>query len=157
LKKAIENEIPILGICYGHQLLAYAAGGKVGNNPRGMEVGTVDVHLNENAKTDPLFKGLPDSIQVHVSHAQSILILPPNSRVLASNPMEPHHAFTMGDCVWGIQFHPEFDAEITRAYIQEHREKLMKDGHDPERLISMCIDTPYGSALLQRFVDIVFS
>src|SRR5512143_3057996 len=46
LVKAVEHEIPILGICYGHQLLAYALGGEVGDNPHGREFGTVEVHLD---------------------------------------------------------------------------------------------------------------
>jgi len=155
LRGSFEKQIPTLGICYGHQLLAYAAGGRVGNNPNGLEFGTVDVHLNEIAEKDPLFKDLPRTIQVHVSHTQSIFNLPPGTRTLASNSMETHHAFVLGDCVWGMQFHPEFDAEITRAYIGEHREAILQEGNNTDRLIETCVDTPHGSRLLQQFAAIV--
>ena len=54
LPEAAERQIPTLGICYGHQLLAYALGGKAGNNPQGPEFGTVDVHLTKKAQNDLL-------------------------------------------------------------------------------------------------------
>jgi GMP synthase (glutamine-hydrolysing) len=73
LAGAVERQIPILGICYGHQLLAYALGGKVGDNPNGHEYGTVEVRLNEHARQDPLLGGLPNPLKLHVSHTQSVL------------------------------------------------------------------------------------
>jgi GMP synthase (glutamine-hydrolysing) len=54
LRGAVERDIPTLGICYGHQLLAYALGGEVSDNPNGLEVGTVEVHLNGTARADRL-------------------------------------------------------------------------------------------------------
>ena len=49
LRRAVEADAPILGICYGHQLLAHALGGVVGDNPQGREVGTVEVALRPEA------------------------------------------------------------------------------------------------------------
>lgn len=69
LRDAVQTGVPILGICYGHQLLAYALGGEVGDNPNGREFGTVDIHLYANG--DPLLTGFGSPIQTHVSHTQS--------------------------------------------------------------------------------------
>ena len=55
----VERGIPTLGICYGHQLLAHALGGEVGDNPNGREFGTVTVELTAEAADDPLLGGLP--------------------------------------------------------------------------------------------------
>lgn len=155
LNKAADLRIPTLGICFGHQLLAHALGGTVGDNPNGREFGTVEVHLTDSAADDPLFCGLPTDIRVHVCHTQTVLSLPPAAQVLAFNDMDGCHAFVYGEHVWGIQFHPEFDADVTRAYIQEHRQELEAEGQDPDQLINTCIDTPFGGRLLRRFAGIV--
>ena len=155
VKHAVGTAVPILGICFGHQLIAHALGGVVGDNPNGREFGTVDVRLNYKAGRDPLFRGLPQTIRVHASHTQSVLTLPPGARVLASSAMDPHHAFVWEDRVWGVQFHPEFDAEITKAYIEAYRTDLQAGGNDVDTLLRSCEDTPYGTALLMRFSRIV--
>lgn len=153
LAGAVEK-VPILGICYGHQLLAYALGGKVGDNPNGHEYGTVEVHLNENAHQDSLLGGLLNPIQVHVSHTQSVTELPTQAKLLASSDRDPHQAFVVGECAWGVQFHPEFDAEVVRAYIHHTRPVLLAEKQDPDRLIGQSTDTPYGSEILKRFIQL---
>ncbi len=151
LRGAIERRIPALGICYGHQLLAYALGATVGPNPYGSEYGTTEVALNEEGARDPLFAGLPNPFPAHVGHKQSALTLPENARLLASSRMDPHQAFAIGDFAWGVQFHPEFDAEIGRTYIRREWQTLAREGQEPERLIEASRETPGAAEILRRF------
>jgi len=144
LASAVSHGAPILGICYGHQLLAHALGGDVNYNPRGQEMGTTEVTVLAEASTDPLLRGLPEAINVHVSHSQSVLRLPPGALRLAGNDWDRNQAFRVGDCAWGVQFHPEFDAEIMRAY-------AAKEGSSAEIRI---FDTPIGSQILGRFATL---
>ncbi len=155
LPGVVSAEVPLLGICYGHQLLAYATGGEVGTNPRGPEYGTVPIHLQERAHHDPLFLGLPSTILVQTSHEQSVLRLPPGSIGLAANVHDPHHAFLVGKCAWGVQFHPEFDARTVQAYIRDFADGLRHRGVDPVRLLERAVDTPHCESLLKRFACIV--
>ena len=60
LQAAVQRQTPVLGICYGHQLLAHALGGEVGHHPDGVEIGTVRVQRHAAAQTDPLLGELPD-------------------------------------------------------------------------------------------------
>lgn len=152
---AIERQIPILGICYGHQLLAYALGGKVGNNQNGLEFGTIDIFLNKKARDDPLFSGFQSPIRVHFTHAQSVLNLPDNAILLGSSDKEINQAFVVGDFAWGVQFHPEYDSMILREYIKHYKQLLVKEKKDPDHLIEKCADTPYGHEILSRFAKIV--
>jgi GMP synthase (glutamine-hydrolysing) len=155
LPGAVERQIPILGICYGHQLLAYALGGQVMDNPHGLEFGTVELHLRENARDDPLFAGFSTPMRVHVSHFQSVVELPEGAKLLASSGMDPHQAFVVGESAWGVQFHPEFDAEIVVEYIHSLRDELLAGNQDPDHLVATCVETPRSRGILRRFAQVV--
>ena len=155
LVNAIEHGTPVLGICYGHQLLAQALGGKVENNPLGRQIGTLDVALNDSAEHDQLFSGFPRVLHLPVSHRQSVTALPPGATLLAQSARDPNHAFSFGDNAWGVQFHPEFDADIVRGYIDARRADISAEGQDPERLHKDARDTADGTLLLRRFAQLV--
>jgi len=154
LVRVVESEIPTLGICYGHQLLAYAMGGEVGDNPNGLEFGTVELDLAQEARDDALLHELQPGSVVHVSHLQSVLRLPPGARRLASSAMEANQAFAVGPRAWGVQFHPEFDVEVVTTYIDHFREALQREGQDPDQLITACRETIHSHRLLRRFAAI---
>jgi GMP synthase (glutamine-hydrolysing) len=155
LADAVRKERPVLGICYGHQLLAHALGGDVGNNPNGREFGTVEVALETPAHTDPLLGGLPRRVRVHVGHTQSVLRLPAGAVRLASNPWDANQAVRFGAAAWGVQFHPEFDADIIGEYIEHYRDLLAREGQDPDALITTTRMDSAGSDVLRRFDRLV--
>jgi GMP synthase (glutamine-hydrolysing) len=155
LREALAAGTPLLGICYGHQLLAQALGGRVGRNPRGREIGTVAVELNPAARRDPLLGGLPARLKVQATHVESVLELPPGARLLASSSIDPHQAFACGERAWGVQFHPEFDAEVVRTYLEVRREEIRGEGIDPEPLERAVEDSPHGKRLLRRFAELL--
>lgn len=155
LRGAVAAEVPLLGICFGHQLLAWALGGEVGYNPRGLEVGTATIRLTDEAQQDPLFRGMPATLPAQVSHRQSVLRLPAGARLLAASDKEPHQAFAVGACAWGVQFHPEFDAPIIRYFIEYYRERLLEEGDEAERLLGTVRDSPHSASLLGRFARLV--
>jgi len=151
VKKAVDREIPVLGVCYGHQLLAHALGGVVGDNPNGKEFGTVAVRLNGRAGADRLFEGLPGVFDAQACHTQSVLQLPAGATLLASSDMDPHHAFSVGKRAWGVQFHPEFNAEVQQDYIRWFADDLAAQGRDVNDLLQGVRETPISEGLLRRF------
>lgn len=155
LPHVVEAGVPLLGICYGHQLLAVAMGGEVGNNPAGSVFGTVEVTLTEAAASDVLLGGLPDVLRVHVTHTQSVLRLPPGATLLASSESDPHCAYSIGSSVWGLQFHPEFDADIVTACTEKCADFLRGEGQDPDLLKGTIENTPFGDKIMRRFGEIV--
>ena len=157
LPDLVARNIPTLGICYGHQLLAHALGGTVGDNPNGREFGTVDVALEAEAGGDLLLGGLPMRWPAQVCHTQSALPLPAGTRRLARSDRDANQAFIVGRAAWGVQFHPEFDAEVVTAYIEHYDARLRTEGQDPAALIAACHDTPAGGTILRRFGRIVAS
>ena len=153
IHQAVTQEIPLLGICYGHQLLAYAMGGTVGYHTGGMEIGTVRIELNSAGIHDPLLGTLPASFYAHVCHSQTVLQLPESATVLASNAFDPHHAFAVGTCAWGVQFHPEFDAEIVSEYIKEMASDLEKMGIQAVSCYAGVRQTLRSNQLLEAFFN----
>ena len=155
IQEVMAAEIPLLGICYGHQLIAHALGGRVGDTPGGAEVGMTEIRLRAEAMRDPLFCQIPATMQVHASHTQSAVRLPKGAVCLASNAHEPHHAFSVGSSTWGLQFHPEFDAEIMKAYLDEYADLVRAAGKSPSLLKRSTRDTPISRSILRRFAGIV--
>lgn len=153
LPSLAKLDIPVLGVCYGHQLLARAFGGKVGPHPNGPEIGTVTIHLAAMAKHDPLFKNIPSSFPAHTTHQQSVLTLPENTVVLAANRHDPHHAIRIGKHTWGVQFHPEFTTSVMCDYITKQEDLLIKHQQQPEQLKKYVEETPTSTELLKRFIQ----
>ncbi|MBN1249573.1 MAG: glutamine amidotransferase [Anaerolineae bacterium] len=157
LREAVDFGLPVLGICYGHQLLAYALGGIVEDNPRGWEFGTVTTTLTTSAQADPLLGGLGEAIEVQTSHTQSVTRLPSGARLFACSEKDPHLAYGIGDRVWGVQFHPEFDACVVRAYVEATRAGLVAQGQDPDAILRGVRETPSGHRILRRFARLVLA
>lgn len=101
----IKGKLPLLGVCYGAQYLAYAYGGEVEGAPS-REYGRA--MLSVVAPEDPLMHGLPSPTQVWMSHGDSITSVPVNYEVIGSTEDVKYAAYHIGgEMTWGIQFHPE--------------------------------------------------
>lgn len=148
---AIRARVPMLGICFGHQAIADALGGRVDWNPRGREMGTISVQITEHAKADPLFCVLPPEAPFHASHLQSVFELPPGATHLAFNDHDPNQAFRVEGHVWGVQFHPEFELDVIRGYIVSRAEALEAEGLVPSALLERTRTSAHGAKLLERF------
>jgi GMP synthase (glutamine-hydrolysing) len=152
LGEAAAAGVPVLGICYGHQLLAHALGGRVDWNPRGREMGTVAIELHEDARHDPLFHALPARFHAQATHLQSVTTPPPGAAVLARSALDDCHAFRWGASAWGLQFHPEFSTTHMRGYIAARRDALSGEGLCHRRMMASVRPSPAARRLLHRFV-----
>ncbi len=98
-----ESGLPVLGICYGMQLLAHQLGGRVLPGER-REYGPATITL---AATSSLFEALPDTLPVWMSHGDRVAELPPGFRSLAHSDNSPYAVIADDRGHYGIQFHPE--------------------------------------------------
>jgi len=152
LRDASGRGLPVFGICYGHQLLAHALGGTVGDNPRGREMGTHPVELHPEAGDDPLLAGLPPRFEAQLTHMQTVLAPPPGAVVLARSAGDDCQAFRVGEQAWGVQFHPEFSAGIMRGYIRARAEVIEAEGLCPTSLAANVGAAPTARNVMRRFV-----
>jgi GMP synthase (glutamine-hydrolysing) len=118
LAQHVGDGVPILGVCYGHQLLAHALGGEVDYQPGGREIGSLRLTLQPDADSDRLFSSVKDDFHAHLTHSQSVVRIPPGARLLASSSRVEVQALHFGFNCWGLQFHPEFNEGIMGAYLQ---------------------------------------
>jgi GMP synthase (glutamine-hydrolysing) len=108
LRGAVQSGLPVFAICYGHQLLAHALGGRVALNPDGPEHGTCEVRRIAH---DPLFEGIDERFFVYQTHFDAVLDPPAGAVVLARSERTAVQAMAIGDRVRTIQWHPECWAE----------------------------------------------
>ncbi|MBG7617555.1 MAG: glutamine-hydrolyzing GMP synthase, partial [Chloroflexi bacterium] len=99
-----EKKLPILGICYGMQAIAYQLGGHVAQGTH-QEYGHSILHISDISS--PLFTDIPESTAVWMSHGDRIEKLPPDFSALAYTENSPVAVMGLKDNIFGIQFHPE--------------------------------------------------
>jgi GMP synthase (glutamine-hydrolysing) len=112
---AIDGEVPVLGICLGHQLLAHWLGGQVERSKQ-FEVGWLEVTVNENGLNDPLLQGVGPRFYAFLWHWDQVMELPPGGVSLASSALCPVQAFRYRDLpVWGVQSNPQYNASLAES------------------------------------------
>lgn len=150
LREAVVAGTPVVGLCFGHQLLGHAMGGTVLRLAGGPESGTVQLDL---LATDELIGPTPaEPPTVNMMHEDCVARLPPGAVVLARTALEPHAAVRFGPRAWGVQFHPEFDGRIVRSYLGAMRDQLRLTDRELARRLARATDTPWSAGLLRRFV-----
>lgn len=140
LSDILKSDRPVVGICFGHQILADIMGGRVEKFDGGWTIGRTQYLLNNGAK-----------LHAMAWHQDQVLALPPDAVQLASSDTCENAMMMVGGNVLGIQPHPEFDAGIVRTALEAYSDNLPSDlsqvalatAHEPvarDALVAM-IDT----------------
>lgn len=151
IRHAMDDALPLFGVCYGHQLMAHALGGRVDYLPGGREIGTQTIELVQD---DPLTRVLRGSFRAHTTHEQCVVEPPQGATILARSVRDPHQILRYAPNAISVQFHPEFNAEVMRAYVHRKRADLRREGADPERIFKEVAATPMARRLLRRFAQL---
>ena len=127
--RAAKGRAKLVGVCFGHQAMAQALGGRVEKSARGWGVGLQRYDVREAA---PFMDG-ERSVAVPVSHQDQVVVQPPGTTVLAGSDFSPFGVLGWNDgSALSMQFHPEFSPDYARALIEARRERLP----DPDAAIA---------------------
>jgi GMP synthase (glutamine-hydrolysing) len=149
LRLAREQGRGLLGLCFGHQIMASAFGGTVSKNPKGIEMGTT--LATSVGRCDDL--SWPDgTFDVQMCHGDAVAMAPPGAQVLATSPRDAHAALSYGPLCLSTQFHPEFSPAVMTAYLRHYRRELGAQNDDVDALISSVGACEESCSLLGRFV-----
>jgi GMP synthase-like glutamine amidotransferase len=163
LREAVERGIPVLGVCLGAQLLAHALGGRVVRLPRQL-IEWIPIEALPEAAGDPVIGTLPEG--AFALHWNEDGIEPPPSAVeLLKRPGPTAEAFRVGECAWGVQFHPEVHdegleswyragyGELTAAGVTEEQARAADARHLPaQRAISDALFGGFARVVAGRAV-----
>ena len=149
IKKVIDRGIPILGSCFGHQLITVAlCGYKNVRRRKNPEVGWIEIKIyNKNS----IFRGINDRVYAFSSHFDEVFDLPPQFNILASSASCDIQAFQYLDKpVWGIQFHPEINIEQGKELLYKAKFRHIEYTYIYQRALN---SPPRDSEITQKIVN----
>jgi GMP synthase (glutamine-hydrolysing) len=154
LREAVDEGVPVLGICLGGQVLARALGAeaRVADRP---EVGWVSVAPTPEAAADPLLSHLREPVGVYQWHLD-VFDLPEGAVRLAWSEQSENQAFRYGERAWGLQFHPEVDLALYRGWLENWKGAPERMGLDPAALeASVAAGSPeFTEPLFEAFCSV---
>ncbi len=131
-RRAYEVGVPSFGTCWGIQMAAVAAGGRVEANPRGREMGLArKIRLTPEGQAHPMFEGKPPVYNGFISHLDEVTELPPGAVLLATNDFTRVQALEIRHgkgIFWATQYHPEYDLHEMARLIVARGAKLIAEG-----------------------------
>jgi len=153
IRRAIEADMPMFGVCYGHQLMSYALGGEVDYNPKGREMGCLEVKLTDVGSRDVLTRHTSGRFRAHLTHMQTVTTLPKGAQSLAESDLDKNQIIRYRAKAVSTQFHPEFIPDIAASLISLRKETLLSEGHDPASMTNLLTDAVDARAILQTFIS----
>jgi GMP synthase (glutamine-hydrolysing) len=132
LREAVDEGVPVLGICLGGQLLARALGAEVRPAPQ-LEAGWIEVEAMPAAAGDALLSHLREPVGVYQWHVD-VFDLPDGAVHLARSALSEIQAFRYGERAWGLQFHPEVDMPLWQGWMRNYAGVPAQMGLDADAL-----------------------
>lgn len=148
---AAKGRAALVGVCFGHQVMSEAFGGKVIQSPKGWGVG---LHRYDVAERRPWMDEAA-TIAIPASHQDQVVEPPPGSRVLAASAFTPYGMLDHGDRAISIQLHPEFEPAYATALIENRRGVRYTDAQADEAILSY--QQPDDRARVGRWIQAFLS
>lgn len=123
LTEIVTAEVPLVAVCFGHQLLARSLGGDVSRSERGWGVGVHRYEVEGDLVGWPA-KDRPPALSLLAMHQDQVTRLPEGAALVASSPHCPIAAYSLGERVLAVQAHPEFTPALTRELIEGRVQRI---------------------------------
>lgn len=122
-----QEKIPLVGICYGHQVIAYALGGRVEPAKQGYGAGIKD---NKLIHRPDWMQYAPEIVSLYSMHKQQVTQLPHRAKLFLTSDFCPQAGFVVGNHILAMQQHPDFNAAVSRELIEKRREQMIDVADD---------------------------
>jgi GMP synthase-like glutamine amidotransferase len=153
-RKAIEVGVKVVGICFGHQIVARALGVQVAPNEKGWELSALKIELTE--KGQQVFPELRNGISIMQMHRDIVTSLPPDTELLASTEVCGIQGFYRENAIFTLQGHPEFVADLVAVLIHTREEVGIlteSESKDALRRVNDRNDGPVVAKAMVRFMQ----
>lgn len=140
------QRLPTVGLCFGHQMMAHALGGRVGFSPGGWRVGSATTHISD---VQPWMQPAQAAVTLFAAHQEQVLQPPAVARVVGGDAFTPAAALAVDQHFFSTQYHPEFGREFMRGLLQSH------DGEWTAETVAAALDQvaqPVDAALFFRWM-----
>lgn len=138
---------PLVGICFGHQIIARALGGTVMKSEKGWGLGSYTANVSVQKKWMNLSM---DSVRMLVSHQDQVVTVPKGMKVIAGNDFCPNFMLAKDNHIFTVQGHPEFSSEFTGKLVEKRRE-IIGSAHAEDAFRQL--NKPQDSALILHWID----
>lgn len=154
IRRAHQLGVPMMGICFGGQLISKALGGSVTRSPIGMEIGWYPIKRVPGCSCGIWLEGLPENIQTFHWHGETFTP-PPGSRPLLESHCFQNQAFACASCI-GMQFHLEMTEEMVRGWIRQYGKDLKPGVRCTQPATEILRDLPARLRDLHRVADNIY-
>lgn len=117
IRALAQQHVPLVGICFGHQMIAQALGGQVVKSDKGWGVG---LHQYRVDPAQTWMNECPEQVGIYAFHQDQVVDLPASARVFLSSEFCPYAGLTYGDSIMSVQGHPEFEESYMTALLDEY-------------------------------------
>jgi len=150
VRQAYAQRAKFVGICFGHQMLAFALGGTVAKSDHGWGIGTKPVTLTHSKDW---MQPEQHEYRLLLSHQDQVLTLPDGAELLGGNEHCPISMFGMGDSMLGIQAHPEFTPAYAKSLMDSRIERI---GAETVQKAAATLNETTDEAVIVHWIEAFF-
>ena len=149
IRKLADAQVPLVGVCFGHQIIAQALGGQVVKSDKGWGVGLHKYFIDQS---QDWMQEHPEQVGIYAFHQDQVIELPDSAQVFLSSEFCPYAGLTYGDSIMSVQGHPEFEESYMTALLDQFGGNVVPSDVAAEARSSMAGGQYADTAMLASWI-----